>query len=134
MISIKKNCFYLFLFFSFFSFSQNADKLPTIYQFKVTDINGDTFDFKRYKGYKIMIVNTASKCGLTPQYEALQALYDQYHYTKKFIVVGFPANNFLSQEPGTDEEIKDFCKENYGVTFPMMSKISVKEFSKISNQ
>lgn len=97
----------------------------TIFQFKVEDIYGETFDFSTLKGKKIMIVNTASKCGLTPQYEDLQTLYENYQ-DKDFVIVGFPANNFLRQEPGTDEEIVAFCKANYGVTFPMMSKISVK--------
>ena len=97
----------------------------TIYQFKVTDIEGNTFDFSTLKGKKILIVNTASKCGLTPQYEQLQALYDKYK-NQNFVIVGFPANNFLSQEPGTNTEIATFCQKNYGVTFPMMAKISVK--------
>lgn len=97
----------------------------TIYDFKVTDINGKTFDFSTLKGKKIMIVNTASKCGLTPQYEQLEEVYKQYKDTN-FIIVGFPANNFMSQEPGSDKEISEFCVKNYGVSFPMMSKISVK--------
>ena len=97
----------------------------TIYQFKVTNLEGADFDFKQLKGKKIMIVNTASKCGLTPQYKKLQALYDKYG-DKDFVIIGFPANDFLFQEPGTDEEISIFCEKNYGVTFPMMSKISVK--------
>lgn len=97
----------------------------TIYQFKVKDIDGKTFDFATLKGKKIMIVNTASKCGLTPQYEQLEALYDKYK-NKNFIIVGFPANDFMSQEPGSDKEIAQFCHLNYGVSFPMMSKISVK--------
>ena len=96
-----------------------------VYQFKVKDINGKTFDFAELKGQKIMIVNTASKCGLTPQYEKLEALYEKYK-NKNFVIVGFPANDFMSQEPGSNEEIESFCKMNYGVTFPMMSKISVK--------
>ncbi len=96
-----------------------------IHQFKVTDLYGDAFDFSSLKGKKIMIVNTASECGLTPQYEDLQKLYDTYK-DKNFVIVGFPANNFGKQEPGTDKEIATFCKENYGVTFLMMSKISVK--------
>ncbi|CAG0912127.1 unnamed protein product, partial [Cyprideis torosa] len=77
------------------------------------------------KGKKVMVVNTASECGLTPQYADLQKLYDQYK-DQDFVIVGFPANNFGGQEPGSDEQIASFCKENYGVTFPMMSKISVK--------
>ena len=97
----------------------------TIYQFKVQDIDGKTFDFATLKGKKIMIVNTASKCGLTPQYEQLEALYDKYK-NKNFVIVGFPANDFMSQEPGSDKEIAQFCQLNYGVSFPMMSKISVK--------
>ncbi|NDP28775.1 MAG: glutathione peroxidase [Flavobacterium sp.] len=97
----------------------------TIYQFKVEDLSGKPFDFASLKGKKIMIVNTASKCGLTPQYKELEALYKEYS-SKGFVIVGFPANNFASQEPGTNEEIATFCQLNYGVTFPMMSKISVK--------
>jgi len=97
----------------------------TIYQFKVKNLAGDDFDFATLKGKKVLIVNTASKCGLTPQYKDLQAIYDQYK-DKGLVVVGFPANNFASQEPGTSEEIGAFCQQNYGVTFPMMEKISVK--------
>ncbi len=97
----------------------------SIYDFKVEDISGEEFDFSALKGKKLMIVNTASKCGLTPQYEGLEALYNKYK-DNNFIIVGFPANNFMNQEPGTDEEIAQFCQKNYGVSFPMMSKISVK--------
>ncbi len=97
----------------------------TIYQFKVTDISGQEFDMSTLMGQKVMIVNTASKCGLTPQYEELQTLYETYN-TQNFTIIGFPANNFMSQEPGDDQKISDFCQKNYGVTFPMMSKISVK--------
>jgi len=104
---------------------QQEVKKETIYQFKVTDLSGNEFDFSKLKGKKIMIVNTASKCGNTPQYEKLQALYEKYK-EDGFVIVGFPANNFLWQEPGTDSEIAAFCTQNYGVTFPMMSKISVK--------
>ncbi|WP_244534374.1 glutathione peroxidase [Flavobacterium fluvii] len=100
-------------------------KKQTIYQFKVEDLSGETFDFASLKGKKIMIVNTASKCGLTPQYKELEALYKEYA-AKGFVIVGFPANNFASQEPGTNAEIATFCQLNYGVTFPMMGKISVK--------
>lgn len=98
---------------------------PTIYQFKTEDLSGNAFDFSTLKGKKVLIVNTASKCGLTPQYEQLEALYKQYK-DQNFVIVGFPANNFASQEPGTNAEIGAFCQKNYGVTFPMMSKISVK--------
>ncbi len=97
----------------------------TIYQFKVTDLYGDTFDFASLKGKKVMIVNTASECGLTPQYKDLETIYKKYK-NKNFVIVGFPANNFGSQEPGSNKEIAAFCEKNYGVSFPMMSKISVK--------
>ena len=97
----------------------------SIHQFKVADIYGNIFDFSKLKGKKVMIVNTASKCGLTFQYEALQKLYSQYK-DLNFIVIGFPSNDFLWQEPGSNDEIIDFCEENYGVTFPMMSKVTVK--------
>lgn len=97
----------------------------SIHEFTVTDINGQSFSFSSLKGKKIMVVNTASKCGLTPQYEGLEAIYKKYK-DKNFVIVGFPANDFMSQEPGTNEEIATFCKKNYGVSFPMMAKISVK--------
>lgn len=97
----------------------------TIYQFKVEDLSGDTFDFSTLKGKKILVVNTASECGLTPQYEQLQAIYEKYK-DKNFVIVGFPANNFGSQEPGSNAQIATFCQKNYGVSFPMMAKISVK--------
>lgn len=97
----------------------------SIHQFKVTDLSGKEFDFSTLKGKKVMVVNTASECGLTPQYEQLQEIYEQYK-DKNFVIIGFPANNFGAQEPGSDEQIAAFCQKNYGVTFPMMSKISVK--------
>ena len=97
----------------------------SIHQFKVADIYGNIFDFSQLKGKKVMIVNTASKCGLAYQYEALQKLYSQYN-DLNFVIVGFPSNDFLWQEPGSNDEIIDFCEQNYGVTFPMMSKITVK--------
>lgn len=103
---------------------QQKTMVETIYQFKVTDLAGNEFDFSQLKGKKIMVVNTASKCGLTPQYKDLEALYKKYQ-DKNFVIVGFPANNFGSQEPGTNEEISTFCQRNYGVTFPMMAKVSV---------
>ncbi len=102
-----------------------AMSASNIYQFKVKDLSGDEFDFASLKGKKVMIVNTASKCGLTPQYKDLEAIYKEYK-DKGFVIVGFPANNFASQEPGTNEEIAEFCQLNYGVSFPMMDKISVK--------
>ena len=97
----------------------------SIYQFKVEDLSGNTFDFTSLKGKKIIIVNTASKCGYTPQYEQLEAIYNKYK-NKNLVIIGFPANNFMWQEPGTNAEIATFCKSKYGVTFPMMAKISVK--------
>jgi glutathione peroxidase len=91
-------------------------KSNTIYQFKVPSINVGTTDFAKYEGKKIFIVNTASKCGFTPQYEALEKLYEKYK--DKLVVVGFPCNQFGNQEPGSSDEIVQFCKKNYGVTFP----------------
>jgi len=95
-----------------------------IYSFKVQGLTGGNIDFSDFKGKKILIVNTASKCGNTPQYEGLEQLYKKYQ--DKLEIVGFPANNFMGQEPGSNQEIAEFCKKNYGVTFPMASKISVK--------
>ncbi|HMK24677.1 MAG TPA: glutathione peroxidase [Chitinophagaceae bacterium] len=95
----------------------------SIYDFKVPGLNGE-IDFSQFKGKKIMIVNTASMCGNTPQYKDLETLYEKYK--GKLVVVGFPANNFGSQEPGTNEEIKQFCTKEYSVTFPMAEKISVR--------
>ncbi len=101
-------------------FSQSS-----FYDFVVKDINGNDFAFSQLAGKKVMVVNTASKCGFTPQYEGLEKLYKEFG-GEDFVIIGFPANNFLYQEPGSDEAIKEFCTLNYGVTFPMMSKISVK--------
>ena len=97
---------------------------PTVYKFKVEDLDGKTIDFSKYKGKKILIVNTASKCGYTKQYEDLEKLYQQYK--SKLVIIGFPANNFGGQEPGTNAEIKEFCTGTFNVTFPMAAKISVK--------
>lgn len=97
----------------------------TLYDFKAKTIDGQEFDFSSLKGKKVMIVNTASKCGYTPQYEQLQALYESMN-GENFEIIGFPANNFMGQEPGSNDEIAEFCKKNYGVTFTMMEKISVK--------
>src|SRR5215213_591681 len=96
----------------------------SIYDFKVEGLEGGTIDLSQYKGKKIMIVNTASKCGNTPQYAELEQLHKKYK--DKLVIIGFPANNFGGQEPGTKEEISEFCKRNYGVTFPMADKVSVK--------
>ncbi len=95
-----------------------------LYSFKVKDIDGKEFDLSSLKGKKVLVVNVASKCGLTPQYEKLQELYEKYK-DNNFVVIGFPANNFKGQEPGTNEEIKTFCTLTYNVSFPMMSKIDV---------
>ena len=97
----------------------------SFHDFSAKTISGEILDFSVFKGKKVLVVNTASKCGLTPQYEDLEKLYREYG-GDNFEIVGFPANNFMRQEPGTDEEIKEFCEVNYGVTFQMMSKISVK--------
>ena len=115
-----------FAFFcsSFVSESGATVQTQTIYDFKVPSLNGGTINFADFKGKKILIVNTASKCGFTPQYEDLEKLYEKYK--DRLVIVGFPANNFFSQEPGSNETIEAFCKKNYGVTFPMAAKISVK--------
>lgn len=97
----------------------------SFHEFVVEDIRGQAFDLSELKGKKVMVVNTASRCGLTPQYEQLEALYQKYG-GDRFIIIGFPANNFMNQEPGSNEEIAEFCQVNYGVSFPMMGKISVK--------
>jgi glutathione peroxidase len=96
----------------------------SIYEFKVEALDGSTIDFSKFKGKKILVVNTASKCGYTPQYEGLEKLYETYK--DKLVIVGFPANNFGGQEPGSNTEIGEFCKKNYGVSFPMAAKVSVK--------
>lgn len=105
---------------------ESMDTTPekSFHDFKVKDINGNEFDLSDLKGKKVLVVNVASKCGLTPQYEELQTLYER-HKENDFVVIGFPANNFNDQEPGTNAEIMEFCEVNYGVTFPMMGKISV---------
>ena len=99
-------------------------KAETIYQFKVPALDGSTIDFSTFKGKYILIVNTASKCGHTPQYADLEKLYKEHG--DKLVIVGFPANNFGGQEPGSNSEIQEFCTKNYGVTFPMAAKVSVK--------
>jgi glutathione peroxidase len=98
---------------------------PNLYSYVVKDIDGNDFSFEKLKGKKILIVNTASKCGFTPQYEELEKLYQKIG-KDKLVIVGFPANDFGQQEPGMNSQIKEFCTKNYGVTFPMMSKVSVK--------
>ncbi|MEC5394308.1 glutathione peroxidase [Bergeyella sp. RCAD1439] len=101
-----------------------ANKGKTLYDYKVEALEGGTIDFADFKGKKVLIVNTASECGFTPQYAELQALYDQYK--DRLVIVGFPANNFGGQEPGSNTEIATFCQRNYGVSFPMAAKVSVK--------
>ncbi|MBP7809670.1 MAG: glutathione peroxidase [Bacteroidia bacterium] len=98
---------------------------PSIHGFKVKTIEGQEFDMASLKGKKVLIVNTASECGLTPQYKQLEEVFEKYK-DKNFTILGFPANNFGSQEPGSNTEIKAFCTKNYGVTFQMMEKVSVK--------
>jgi glutathione peroxidase len=118
---MKTTTLLLFLFTALL----NINAQNSFYDFTVKTITDEDFPLSSLKGKKVMVVNTASKCGLTPQYADLEKLYLEYK-DKNFIIVGFPANNFLSQEPGTNSEIENFCRINYGVTFPMMSKISVK--------
>jgi len=128
---MKKYAFIIVVLFLFSCQNQAQNKktmetkTENIYQFKVTDLYGKEFDFAALKGKKVLIVNTASECGLTPQYKDLEAIYEKYK-NQNFVIVGFPANNFGAQEPGSNEQIAHFCQMNYGVTFPMMSKISVK--------
>lgn len=118
---MKKLVFvFTLLFVAMIGFGQK-----NFHDFKVKDIEGSDFDLSSLKGKKVLVVNTASKCGLTPQYELLQKIYNDYG-SENFTIIGFPANNFKNQEPGNNEEIAEFCEKNYGVTFPMMSKISVK--------
>lgn len=107
--------------------NMDSKTTPTasLHDFTVTDLYGDTFNMADLKGKKVMVVNTASKCGLTPQYKDLQALYEKYQ-DQNFVIIGFPANDFMQQEPGSNEDIATFCEVNYGVTFPMMAKIVVK--------
>ena len=116
-------------FFSFvaalvFSLSMAAQN-KSFYDFTVKTIDGKEYPLSGLKGKKVLVVNVASKCGLTPQYAELQELYDQYK-DQNFVIIGFPANDFMGQEPGTNEEIAKFCSVNYDVTFPIMAKISVK--------
>ena len=120
MKTIKLISLLFFTMASMTGFSQTS-----FYDFKVKTLEGKDFDFSTLKGKKVMIVNTASKCGYTPQYKDLEELFTQFGGSD-FVIIGFPANNFAGQEPGTASEIREFCTVNYGVTFPMMEKISVK--------
>jgi glutathione peroxidase len=119
---MKNLLFALSLTISFLACSQEKG---SIHSFTVVSIEDQNIDLSQYAGKKVMIVNTASKCGLTPQYEKLEELYKLYK-DKNFVILGFPANDFMKQEPGSNEEIASFCQKNYGVSFPMMAKISVK--------
>ncbi|MCI0490997.1 MAG: glutathione peroxidase [Blastocatellia bacterium] len=105
--------------------STAGERVASIHSFTLKSIDGKDVNLGAYKGKVLMLVNVASKCGLTPQYEGLQNIYSKYK-DRGFVILGFPANNFMGQEPGTDEEIKNFCSLNYNVTFPLFSKISVK--------
>lgn len=113
------------LFFTIVSFALSLSAQKNFHKFEVNDVDGNPVKMYSYKGKKILVVNVASKCGLTPQYSELQELYTKYK-DSNFVIIAFPANNFLGQEPGTNEEIKQFCTNEYGVTFPVMEKISVK--------
>ena len=121
MIRTKRLSLLLLLtLFSLTTFSQSSG----FYDFKVKTLEGGDFDFSSLKGKKVMVVNTASKCGFTPQYKDLEEVYREYQ--GDLVIIGFPANNFMNQEPGSASEIRNFCSDKYGVTFPMMEKISVK--------
>lgn len=114
----------IILFTMTLSQTQAQDLPKSIHGFQITSLEGETIDLSQYKGKKILIVNTASKCGYTPQYEGLEKLYNENK--DHLVIIGFPANNFGNQEPGANEEIAEFCERNYGVSFPMSEKISVK--------
>jgi glutathione peroxidase len=105
--------------------SDKADAKASPLDFKMKDIDGKEVNLADYKGKVVMLVNVASKCGFTPQYKALESTYEKYK-DQGFVIIGFPANNFHAQEPGSDADIKKFCTDKYNVTFPVMSKISVK--------
>lgn len=114
----------LAIVFGVLSMVAEADDHECALNFKVKNIEGETVDLEDYEGEVVLIVNTASECGLTPQYAGLESIYKKYK-DKGFVVLGFPCNQFGSQEPGTEAEIKEFCKANYGVSFPMFSKLEV---------
>lgn len=108
-----------------FSFSDSMNMADNVYQFEEKSISGEIIPLSSYEGNVLLIVNTASECGYTPQYKGLQELYEEYK-DEGLVILGFPANNFGGQEPGSDEEIAEFCELNYGVTFPLFTKVSVK--------
>ena len=121
----KKNIIYLIIFmFSFFNKTM-SDNSKNFFDFNINSINGDSIDLSKYKGKTILLVNVASNCGFTKQYDDLQKLYDEYK-NKGLIIVGVPTNQFGGQEPGTEVEIKNFCETNFNITFPMTSKYDVK--------
>jgi glutathione peroxidase len=121
-MNILKICIVSFVTFTFTA--QAGDKMGTFYTYKATDIKGVERSMSEYKGKVVLVVNVASKCGFTPQYEGLQKLYEKYE-KKGLVVLGFPSNQFRKQEPGSNAEIQNFCKVNYGVTFPLFAKIDV---------
>lgn len=121
---MKKLIIFSLLSFTFLFTNMLSAQNKTLYDFTVEDIDGNQFDFSTLEGQKVLIVNVASKCGYTPQYAQLEELYNNYK-DQGFMVIGFPSNDFKGQEPGTNEEIKEFCTLNYGVTFPIMSKVVV---------
>ncbi|MEE4178317.1 MAG: glutathione peroxidase [Bacteroides sp.] len=102
----------------------SAKSKTSFYDLKMVSLKGDTIPFGNFRGKKVLLVNTASKCGFTPQYAELEKLHQKYH--KKLQIIGFPANNFMNQEPGSTDEIAEFCERNYGVSFLMSDKVSVK--------
>ena len=106
------------------AFAQNDKTMAKLYDFKALNNKGAEFDFAQFEGKPVLIVNTASKCGFTPQYDGLEALYQKYK-DRGLVIIGFPCDQFAHQEPGSDEEIAEFCRLNHGVTFPLMSKIEV---------
>jgi glutathione peroxidase len=116
----KLNMMFFLVLISISGFAQSSG----FYDFKVKTLDGNDFDFSSLKGKKVMVVNTASKCGYTPQYKDLEDVFEKYG--EDLVIIGFPANNFMNQEPGSAADIRKFCTDNYGVTFPMMAKISVK--------
>ena len=105
--------------------ASSGDDAKSVYDFTMKTIDGKDVKLSSYRGKVVMLVNVASRCGFTPQYEGLQKIYEKYQ-GQGFVILGFPANNFMGQEPGTDEEIKSFCSLRYNVSFPLFSKISVK--------
>jgi len=122
---MKRIYFFIIIVIFTYSVHSEVENMQNIYEFSMKDINGSDVPLNNYAGKVILIVNTASKCGFTGQYDGLEELYKTYN-DQGLVILGFPANNFLKQEPGSNEEIAEFCRLNYGVTFPMFSKISVK--------